>query len=130
MFAEYSSPPRKKFRSYSERLNPESDIQQVSLDKLPENSSVYLTIDDEPVLLIRGEGEKVKAFGATCTHLDCLVGYNKSGRNITCNCHGSLFNEDGFPLEGPAKLPLKKYDAKIIEGVIHVREFINYKTLK
>ncbi len=92
---------------------------------MPENSSVYLTVDDEPVLLIRGAGEKVTALGAMCTHLDCLVGYEKSTNRISCNCHGSSFTADGLPLEGPAKEPLKKYDAKIENGLIHVNEHTN-----
>lgn len=122
-FIKYLSPPRKRFKTSTERLHPESKIQEISLDKIPVNSSAYLTIDDEPVLLIRGEGEKVIALSAMCTHLDCLVGYRKSNNDIFCNCHSSSFNLEGIPIEGPAKNPLPKYKTEVKNGIIYVSSF-------
>ena len=122
-FIEYLSPPRKKFKSHTERLNPESNIQEVLLEKIPVNSSVYIKIEDEPVLLIRGDGEKIIAFSAMCTHLDCLVGYRKSHNDIFCNCHSSSFNLDGIPQEGPAKKNLPKYNAEVKNGKIYISTF-------
>jgi len=77
-FFEYLSPPGKKFKSYTERLNPESSVQEVLLEKIPLNSSIYIKSKMNRFLLIRGEGEQVIAISAMCTHLDCLVGYRKS----------------------------------------------------
>jgi Rieske Fe-S protein len=117
---EFLSPPRKKFRSKSERLNPETDVQEIHLNKIPENSSVYFTIEDEPILLIRGEGEKLTALSAVCTHLDCLVGFRKSNNDILCKCHNSSFTIDGIPVEGPAKKPLPKYHTELKNGIVYV----------
>ena len=122
-FIEYLSPPSKKFKSHSERLNPESNIQEISLEKIPENSSVYMTVEDEPVLLIRGEGEKITVLSAVCTHLDCLVGYRKSNNDIFCSCHSSSFNLEGVPVEGPAKKPLTKYKVEIKDAIVYVSSF-------
>jgi len=122
-FIEYLSPPNKKFKSHSERINPKSNIQEISLDKLPENASAYVTVEDEPVLLIRGEGEKITALSAVCTHLDCLVGYRKSNNDIFCSCHSSSFNLEGVPIEGPAKKPLPKYKVEIKDGIVYVSSF-------
>jgi len=117
---EYLSPPHKKFKSYAEKLNPESNIQEVLLEKIPGKSSVYVTIEDEPVLLIRGEGETVIALSAACTHLDCLVGYRKSHNDIFCKCHSSSFTLEGIPVEGPANKPLPKYKAEVKNGIVYV----------
>ena len=122
-FFEYLSPPGKKFKSYAERLNPESSVQKVLLEKIPVNSSVYIKIEDEPVLLIRGDGEKVIALSAICTHLDCLVGYRKSHNDIFCNCHSSSFNLEGIPMEGPAKKPLLKYNTEVKNEIVYVSSF-------
>lgn len=122
-FFEYLSPPRKKFKTYNERLNPESNIQEVLLEKVPVNSSIYIKIEDEPVLLIRGEKEKIIALSAMCTHLDCLVSYRKSQNDIFCNCHSSSFNLEGIPIEGPAKKPLPKYNTEVKNGIIYVSSF-------
>jgi cytochrome b6-f complex iron-sulfur subunit len=123
VFIEYLSPQGKKFKSHSERLNPESNIKEIFLNKLPVNSSAYLTVEDEPVLLIRGEGEKITAISAVCTHLDCLVGYRKSNNDIFCKCHSSSFNLEGIPVEGPAKKPLPKYKIEIKDGIVYVSSF-------
>jgi Rieske Fe-S protein len=123
-FIEYLSPPRKKFRSHNERMNPESQKHEIALEKIPQNSSVYVKVDDEPVLLIRGEGDKILAYSAICTHLDCLVGYRKSNNDIFCNCHSSSFNIDGFPVDGPAKKPLTRYKTEVKNGIIYVSNLI------
>ncbi len=44
------------------------------------------------------------AFSAICTHLGCLV--QASERGYACACHGSRFDADGAPLDGPAPRPL------------------------
>jgi cytochrome b6-f complex iron-sulfur subunit len=117
-FIKYLSPQKTKFRSLTEKLNHESESQKIQLEKLPVNSSIYTKINDEPVIIIRSEGDKIIALSAICTHLDCLVGYRKSGNDIFCNCHSSSFNIEGIPKEGPAKLPLQKYKTEVKDGMI------------
>ena len=109
----YLKPPGKRFTSFKNKLQNKIENTAVILSELPENSSKFIKIDDEPVLVIRREGFNITAFSAVCTHLDCLVGYRKNEKDIICNCHGSTFNSDGIPLQGPAKEPLRKYDLKI-----------------
>lgn len=117
-FIKYLSPQKTKFRSPAEKLSKQSEFQKIPLEKLPVNSSIYTKIDDEPVIIIRGAGEKIIAFSAICTHLDCLVGYRKQENDIFCNCHSSSFSIEGMPQEGPAKLPLQKYKTEVKDGMI------------
>jgi cytochrome b6-f complex iron-sulfur subunit len=117
-FIKYLSPQKTRFRSLTEKLSHESEFQKIPLEKLPENSSIYTKIEDEPVIIVRGESDKIIALSAICTHLDCLVGYRKSENDIFCNCHSSSFNIEGMPKEGPAKLPLQKYKTEVKDGMI------------
>ena len=51
------------------------------------------------------EGE-FRAFIAICSHQGCNISGVEDDR-IICPCHGSRFDLDGAPTEGPAKRPLK-----------------------
>jgi cytochrome b6-f complex iron-sulfur subunit len=50
----------------------------------------------------------VKDFGinAVCTHLGCVVPWNKAENKFMCPCHGSQYNSDGKVVRGPAPLSL------------------------
>jgi nitrite reductase/ring-hydroxylating ferredoxin subunit len=57
--------------------------------------------DPEGVLHVRS---------ARCTHMGCLVAWNRAERSWDCPCHGSRFSPDGPVLEGPATLGLEALD--------------------
>lgn len=66
----------------------------------------------KPILVMRGEGDEVRAILLKCTHLGCTVGWNAAERTLDCPCHGSKFEEDGDVIKGPAKAALTKYPAR------------------
>lgn len=43
-----------------------------------------------------------------CTHAGCTISFNGTNQ-FPCPCHGSIFDENGNVLQGPASSPLKKY---------------------
>jgi Rieske Fe-S protein len=58
------------------------------------------------------KGDAVRAFSTGCTHAGCRLGKEYSGF-LQCGCHGSRFNaETGFPVRGPAILPLKEFECQ------------------
>ena len=63
----------------------------------------------KPVLVMRGEGDQVRAVSLKCTHLGCTVGWSEAERTLDCPCHGSRFKEDGEVMKGPAKKALTGY---------------------
>lgn len=58
--------------------------------------------------LISTENGGVKDFGinAVCTHLGCVVPWNKAENKFMCPCHGSQYDENGKVVRGPAPLSL------------------------
>jgi thiosulfate dehydrogenase [quinone] large subunit len=61
--------------------------------------------DGSPALVIRGTDGALSAFGATCTHAGCEVGWRNG--EIRCPCHHARFDPaTGRPTRGPARDPL------------------------
>ncbi|MFI6567485.1 FAD-dependent oxidoreductase [Streptomyces sp. NPDC050534] len=58
----------------------------------------------------RDEGGELHAVSACCTHLGCLVAFNRAEQAWECPCHGSRFAPDGSILQGPAVRPLQQRD--------------------
>lgn len=48
-----------------------------------------------------------RAMSGVCTHLGCTV--NRDHAGYRCPCHGSVFDDDGQVLSGPAPRPLDCY---------------------
>lgn len=73
---------------------------------------------DGPTIVIRREGV-LSAFSAVCTHLGCIVKWEKNKEEFLCPCHGGRFDANGAVLGGPVPAPLKKYKVNITpEGFI------------
>jgi len=46
------------------------------------------------------------ALNAVCTHLGCVVPWNKAENKFKCPCHGSQYDKRGKVVRGPAPLSL------------------------
>ena len=68
----------------------------------------------EPVILLKVSDAEYRAFSATCTHLDCIVGYQKDRSRIFCNCHGGVFDLNGTNIAGPPPRPLTAYKVNLV----------------
>jgi cytochrome b6-f complex iron-sulfur subunit len=73
-----------------------------------------------PLVVLRFSDAEVRAFDATCTHLDCAVHHDYAARRFQCPCHGSLYGEDGAVLKGPARRALSQYAAQLEGRVVTV----------
>lgn len=69
----------------------------------------------DPVILVRTADAKFYAYSATCTHLDCIVGYQKEHSRIWCNCHGGGYDLTGRNVIGPPPKPLTAYKVNVVE---------------
>jgi Rieske Fe-S protein len=70
----------------------------------------------EPVILIRVSDSDFRAFAGTCTHLDCIVEFQKDKQRIWCNCHNGEYNLGGQQVAGPPPRPLEGYQVDLVPG--------------
>jgi Rieske Fe-S protein len=80
-----------------------------------ENGFKIIRFGVEPVIVIEVAVGDVRAFSATCTHLACIVEYQKEHARIWCNCHNGEYDLHGKNVAGPPPKPLAPYTVHLLE---------------
>ena len=70
--------------------------------------------------LIVTDNAEIEKYGlnAVCTHLGCVVPWNKAENKFMCPCHGSQYDATGKKVRGPAPLSLALAHTDINEDVV------------
>lgn len=95
----------------------------ISKSKLDATKNLFVLRNDElqyDVLLVKKPDGTYYAMYMQCTHNDNPVTANGSG--LFCSMHGSVFDLEGKPTNGPANTPLKRYAVSEKEDnlIIHI----------
>lgn len=106
-----------------ERAAANAAVSEVTLKdahKLTAGSVLMFKFGSKPAMLIHHADGSWVALSAVCTHLGCTVQYNEAKANITCACHGGVYDaKTGANVSGPPPKPLKQYVVKVTEaGVV------------
>lgn len=64
-------------------------------------------------MLMKNADGSVSALSILCTHICCQLQYDPSSKDLYCGCHGSIFDQSGNVLRGPAATPLPKVEVSI-----------------
>jgi len=90
------------------------------LTEFPPNSSKIFKFGRKPGILVHSPEGGLRAFEATCTHLDCTVQYKADWKLIWCACHNGRYNMDGINISGPPPRPLTEYEVHVKDGDVYV----------
>lgn len=95
-------------------VNDEDQVQSpiVSVKKQPEMDRPWENVPSTRAWLKRDQAG-VMALVATCTHLGCEVRYHPEKKQWECPCHGSIYDEEGRPISGPAPQALPRVAVEI-----------------
>ncbi len=61
------------------------------------------------------DGQKIFAISIVCTHLGCTPNWMPNESKFKCPCHGSGFTLQGVNFEGPAPVPLRRYEVSLAD---------------
>jgi cytochrome b6-f complex iron-sulfur subunit len=86
-----------------------TSVKAGKLSELEKDSGKIVKFGTKPVVLVRTANDELKAFSATCTHLDCTVQYKKELGLIWCACHNGKYDLNGRNVSGPPPRPLDEY---------------------
>ncbi|MBI5189500.1 MAG: Rieske (2Fe-2S) protein [Nitrospirae bacterium] len=102
-----------------------------ALDELPEvgmkKAELNLRGGERPdtrVFIMRDASGALTVFSATCTHLSCLINYNRLKDEFVCPCHGGVFDKDGNVVSGPPPRPLERLPVKVEGGDVMVGFYV------
>jgi cytochrome b6-f complex iron-sulfur subunit len=74
-----------------------------------------------PFFVIRLDETRVVALSAVCTHVRCILRFDREKRGIICPCHDGRFDLSGNVVSGPPKRSLPTYSVSVRAGEIFVR---------
>jgi cytochrome b6-f complex iron-sulfur subunit len=97
------------FRYLAPRTGSETAGKVVIPEKdVPEGEAKFFEFAGSSAVLIRKKGGGLVAFSAVCTHLGCIVQWEKDKQDFLCPCHAGHYSVDGAVTAGPPPKPLKK----------------------
>ena len=91
------------------------------LSELPVGGAKAITYGGVSVLVLRTP-ESLRAFSLVCTHLGCLVEWQKDKKGFYCPCHDGRFDEFGDVLAGPPPIPLEQFPVNVDGQTVTVGE--------
>ena len=92
-----------------------AEAKQITLKKsdIPVGTTREIPFNNVPIIVINRPGKGFVALSRVCTHLGCLVEYDKIQNRLICPCHGALFDLEGNVLSGPPPKPLPRFPLKV-----------------
>lgn len=90
---------------YLKDYTQSADTRQLA--DLQKGEGGLLEIDGQRVAAFRDQFGRLHTLSPVCTHMKCIVHWNRAEHSWDCPCHGSRFRYDGSVIEGPALSPLK-----------------------
>jgi Rieske Fe-S protein len=97
-----------------------SSVKAGKLSDIEKDSGTIVKFGSKPVILLRLASGELRAFSATCTHLDCTVQYRKDFGLIWCACHNGKYDVNGRNVSGPPPRPLDEYKVNIQGGEVFI----------
>lgn len=100
--------PALRFLSPAPKRRSDEKI-TLSKEEIPPGSAKEVVFEDTPIMVIHRRETGFIALSRICTHLGCLVGYDKFKGQLVCPCHAGVFDLDGQMIAGPGAEPLRQF---------------------
>lgn len=85
----------------------------IEKDLIPVGGAKEIVLGNAPAIIINVPDKGYVAVSRVCTHLGCLVQYDKKSKRLICPCHAGVFDLEGKVLSGPPPKPLETIPLKV-----------------
>lgn len=85
----------------------------LSKQDIPAGEAKDIVFNNTPALVINRPDKGYIAFSRVCTHLGCLVDYQKEKKRMLCPCHAGTYDLAGNVTSGPPPKPLQQLPLRV-----------------
>jgi len=85
----------------------------IKRSEIPAGSAKDIVVNSIPSIIINTPDKGFIVLSKICTHLGCLVEYDKIKSRLLCPCHAGVYSLDGNVVSGPPPKPLRKFPVKV-----------------
>lgn len=109
------------FRYLAPRSGPQGTEKPVfAVTDIPEGEAKFFVYAGSSAVLVQTKTGTPIALSAVCTHLGCIVQWEKDKQEFVCPCHAGRYSAEGTVLSGPPPKPLAKLPVTVAQGKITV----------
>ncbi len=85
----------------------------LSRKDIPAGNAKEILFHNTPCFVINRPNKGFIALSRVCTHLGCLVEYQKDKARLLCPCHAGVYDLAGNVLSGPPPKPLPQFPLRL-----------------
>jgi cytochrome b6-f complex iron-sulfur subunit len=85
----------------------------LSRKDIPAGDAKEIVINNTPGIVINRPGTGYVALSRVCSHLGCLVDYQKDKKRLLCPCHAGTYDLSGNVTAGPPPKPLQQFPLRV-----------------
>lgn len=80
---------------------------EVKRSEIPAGSAREIIVDNVPAIVVNRQKKGFIVLSKVCTHLGCLVNYDRVNGQLICPCHAGIYDLEGNVISGfpPGPLP-------------------------
>ncbi len=86
---------------------------EIKKSEIPIGEAKDIVFNNKPVIIINRPKKGYIALSRVCTHLGCLVEYDRGKNILLCPCHAGTFNMEGNVISGPPPRPLQRFPLEL-----------------
>jgi cytochrome b6-f complex iron-sulfur subunit len=83
-----------------------ADKMLIRKNDVPSGNSKSIIYRNTPTIVVNRPDKGFIALSRVCTHLGCLLEYDRRKQRLICPCHAGSFDLDGAVISGPPPKPL------------------------
>jgi cytochrome b6-f complex iron-sulfur subunit len=81
--------------------------------EIPVGDAKEIVLNNTPCVVINRPDKWLVVLSRVCTHLGCLVDYQKDKKRLLCPCHAGIYDLSGNVTSGPPPKPLQQFPIKV-----------------